>query len=157
LCQCFRGGKAPTRRNLGAASLISFVMPSESGRPGPPPRPPTGGPRLRPPSQAASGPALPGGPLMDRGAGGPMAHSSTGHGTRCQGRRPGYRRVVKLPQGPGTPTRSASGWRLSDSDSDRHGDRAEAAAAAARARRGIRVMSVLRATGFPVKIEFTQD
>jgi hypothetical protein len=23
---CFRGGKAPTRRNLGAASLISFVM-----------------------------------------------------------------------------------------------------------------------------------
>ncbi len=24
---CFRGGKAPTRRTLGAASLISFVMP----------------------------------------------------------------------------------------------------------------------------------
>jgi hypothetical protein len=23
---CFRGGKAPTRRNLGEASLISFVM-----------------------------------------------------------------------------------------------------------------------------------
>jgi hypothetical protein len=23
---CLRGGKAPTRRNLGAASLISFVM-----------------------------------------------------------------------------------------------------------------------------------
>jgi hypothetical protein len=23
---CFRGEKAPTRRNLGAASLISFVM-----------------------------------------------------------------------------------------------------------------------------------
>ena len=23
---CFRGGKAPTRRNLGAASLFSFVM-----------------------------------------------------------------------------------------------------------------------------------
>jgi hypothetical protein len=26
---CFRGGKAPTRRNLGAASLISFVMVAE--------------------------------------------------------------------------------------------------------------------------------
>ena len=25
----FRGGKAPTRRNLGAASLISFVMVAE--------------------------------------------------------------------------------------------------------------------------------
>jgi hypothetical protein len=34
---CFRGGKAPTRRNLGAASLISFVMASHGGhgrRPG---------------------------------------------------------------------------------------------------------------------------
>jgi hypothetical protein len=32
---CFRGGKAPTRRNLGAASLISFVMRSCGGQ-GPP-------------------------------------------------------------------------------------------------------------------------
>jgi hypothetical protein len=33
---CFRGGKAPTRRNLGAASLISFVMISRAQRPAAP-------------------------------------------------------------------------------------------------------------------------